>query len=187
MARWRLLEAHYLNVPGTEWEYKESDRETGRQARKIYQVPLYLNPDILTDQNDRENGWVIVSNRYDKAHPRDYVFVGPPTPNMEPIDDEATEISQGYHDRGEWKHPIENLNMTYSQSLLSEFESKLASMLSGRIDMTPPPNVPVGGVTKKQFDDLQATMKQLMEQNAALQNQIIEMQHNQKPGFVRRI
>jgi len=185
MARWRLLEAHYLNVPGTEWEYKESDRETGRQARRVFAVPLYLNPDIVTDQNDKENGWVVVSHKFDKAHPKDYVFTGPPTPNMEPIDDEAERISQGYIDRGEWKHPIESLNMTYSQSVLSEFEQKLASMLSGRVDMTPPPNVSTAGVSQKQFDELQNTVKQLLEQNASLQNQVLEATKSR--GFVRRM
>ncbi len=184
MARWRLLEAHYLNVPGTEWEYKESDRETGRQARRVFPVPLYLNPDIATDQNDKENGWVIVSHKFDKAHPRDYVFVGPPTPNMEPIDDEAAAISQGYVDRGDWKHPIESLNMTYSQSVLSEFEQKLASLLSGRADVTLP-NVATTGVSQKQFEELQTTMKQLMEQNASLQNQLLDVKQ-QRSGFTRR-
>jgi len=104
---------------------------------------------------------------------------------MEPIDDEAERISQGYVDRGEWRHPIESLNMTYSQSVLSEFEQKLASMLAGRVDMTPPPNISTNGVTQKQFDELQATVKQLMEQNASLQNQVLEAA---KPkGFVRRM
>jgi hypothetical protein len=186
MARWRLLEAHYLNVPGTEWEYKESDRETGRQARRIYPVPLYLDPKDPQDITDRENQWVVVSHKFDKAHPRDVVFTGPPTPNMEPIDDEATDISQGYLDRGEWKHPIEALNMTYSQSVLSEFEQKLASMLAGRIDMmAPPPNVSTAGVSQKQFDELQTTVKQLLEQNASLQNQILE--GAKAKGFVRRV
>jgi len=182
MARWYLREAHYLNVPGTEWEYKESDRETGRQARRIYPVPLYLDPKDPADLTDRENGWVVVSHRYDKAHPRDVVFTGPPTPNMEPIDDEAQAISQSYIDKGAWIHPIDSLNMTYSQSILSEFEQKLASLLSGRVDMTPPPNVSTAGVSQKQFDELQSTVKQLLEQNASLQAQLLD----QPKGFVRR-
>jgi hypothetical protein len=182
MARWRLLEAHYLNVPGTEWEYREADRETGRQARRVYPVPLYIDPKDPRDITDRENQWVVVSNKFEKAHPRDVIFAGPPTPNMEPIDDEAEQISQGYIDRGDWKHPIESLNMTYSQSILSEFEQKLAAMLTGRVDMTPPPNVSTGGVSTKQFDELQGTVKQLMEQNASLQAQVLE--HGKR--FVRR-
>jgi hypothetical protein len=187
MARWRLLEAHYLNVPGTEWEYKESDRETGRQARRIFPVPLYLDPKDQADWNDRENQWIVVSHHFDKAHPRDYVFTGPPTPNMEPIDDEATAMSQSYIDKGLWKHPIDSMNMTYSQSVLSEFEAKLASMLAGRVDMTaPPPNVSTAGVSQKQFEELQATVKQLLEQNASLQNQILD-QGKRSSGLVRRL
>jgi hypothetical protein len=183
MARWRLLEAHYLNVPGTEWEYKESDRETGRQARRIYHVPLYLDPKDPADITDRENGWVVVSYRFDRAHPRDIVFTGPPTPNMDPIDDEAEAISQGHIDRGDWKHPIEALNMTYSQSVLSEFEQKLAAALVGKIEMQTPPNVSTSGVSQKQFDELQAMVKQLMEQNASLQAQVLD---KPRPHGIRR-
>jgi hypothetical protein len=179
------MEAHYINVPGTEWEYKESDRETNRSVRRVYQVPLYLDPKDAADFTDRSNGWVVVSHKFDKANPRDIVFVGPPTPNMEPIDDEAEQISQRYIDSGAWKHPIESLNMTYSQSILSEFEQKLASMLSGGIPVSPPPNVSTESISKKQFDELQATVKQLMEQNAALQNRLLEQ--DQSRGLRRRI
>src|SRR5262245_3142990 len=178
MARWRLLEPHYLNVPGTEWEYKESDRETGRQARRIYPVPLYLDPKYHQDINDRENEWVVVSHAYDKAHHRDYVFVGSPTPNMEPIDEEAERISQGHIDRGDWVHPIESLNMTYSQSVLSEFEQRIAQLVVDKANQSkpfdPPPNVSTAGVSQKQFDELQGMVKQLMEQNASLQAQLLD-------------
>jgi len=176
MARWYLREAHYLNVPGIEWEYKESDRETGRQARRVYPVPLYLDPKDEKDWTDRENGWIVVSHKYDKAHHKDVVFVGPPTPNMEPIDDEAHQITQGYIDRGAWIHPIDSLNMTYSQSVLSEFEQKLATALAnlGRPIEMATPNVSVSGVSQKQFDELQTMVKQLAEQNASLQAQLLE-------------
>jgi hypothetical protein len=41
MARFRLKDKHYLHVlPGTEWEQKELDQVTGKQARKVYLVPL---------------------------------------------------------------------------------------------------------------------------------------------------
>jgi hypothetical protein len=171
MARWKLTDAHYLNVPGIEWEYKESDRETGRQARKIYHVPLYLNPRNREDWNYPQDEAIIVTNREDRAHPRDIFFEGPPTPDMEPLDDEAQTISQGYHDRGEWKHPIEKLNMTYSQSVLSEFEQQLVQSLAGAKQALP--NVAVKGVDPSDFQKLQEQVAALMEQNMKLKDQLV--------------
>src|ERR1700751_6456069 len=142
MARWKLLEGHYLNVPGTEWEYKETDRDTGRQHRLVLPVPLYLHPDNSTDWNYKEQEAIIVSNKFNKAFPRDYVFSGPPTPNMEPLDEEAEKISQEFIDSGAWKHPIDSLNMTYSQSILSEFEQKLASLMANKVELKAPPAPP---------------------------------------------
>lgn len=170
MARWRLTDGHYLNVPGIEWEYKESDRETGRQARKIYHVPLYLNPKNREDWNYPQDEAIIVTNKeYHPEHPRDIYFVGPPTPDMEALDDEAREISQGYHDRGQWKHPIEKLDMTYSQSILSEFEQQLVAKLAG--SPQPLPNTSVKGVDPAEFAKMQEQLAELMEQNMKLKEQ----------------
>ncbi|HEX4500627.1 MAG TPA: hypothetical protein VH187_05555 [Scandinavium sp.] len=173
MARWTLKDAHYLSVPGTEWEYQETDRETGRRLRKVFEVPLYLNPKNEEDWNYRSEQVIIVSNKEDPQYPRDIVFTGDPTPDMEPIDEEAKKISQDYVDRGMWKHPIESLNMTYSQSILSELEQAMVKGVVDKIQVQAP-NVSAGAVTKKQFDELQATVKQLMEQNAKLQAQQLE-------------
>jgi hypothetical protein len=172
MARWKLTDAHYLNVPNIEWEYKESDRETGRQARKIYHVPLYLNPKNREDWNYPQDEAIIVTNKEDRAHPRDIFFEGPPTPDMEPLDDEAEKISKGYHDRGEWKHPIEAMNMTYSQSMLSEFEMKIAQHLAG-VAQQQPPNVSTKGVDPAEFAKMQEQLAELMEQNMKLKEQAV--------------
>jgi len=104
MARWRLTSAHYLNVPGTEWEYKETDLNSGRQARRIFPVPMYLNPDWQQDHN--YPGEIIV--KQGKGEPRDIIFEGPPTPDMEPLDEEAEAISAKH--RPSWIHPIETLD-----------------------------------------------------------------------------
>jgi hypothetical protein len=172
MARWMLKDAHYLSVPGIEWEYKESDRETGRAARKVYEVPLYLNPTWTQDWNDPDG--IVVSNRFDPAHRRDVVFTGPPTPDMEPLDDEATEISNKY--RSEWKHPIESLNMTYSESRLSDFERAIAELLAdkGVQKMEKIPNISANGVDPKKFAELQEKVKDLMDMNAILQVELLE-------------
>lgn len=175
MARWRLTDRHYLQVPGTEWEYKESDRETGRQARKVYEIPLYLDPKDPADWNYRSEESIIVSNRFDPAFRRDLVFIGPPTPDMEPLDDEAKEISQGYIDRGAWQHPIDSINMTYSQSVLSDFERQLAQLLQGAAQRTSEAkNVSLGGVSQEDFEKLQQQVATLMERNVQLEEALTE-------------
>src|SRR5262245_6578320 len=175
MARWRLTQPHYLQVPGTEWEYKETDRETNRQARKVFEVPLYLDPRDAADWNYRSEEAIIVSNKFDPAFRRDFVFTGPPTPDMEPLDDEAKKITQGYIDSGAWVHPIDSLNMNYSQSVLSDFERQIAGLLAGAVQKAgPPQNLSVGGVSQESFDRLQEQVAKLMEQNSRLQEQLTE-------------
>src|ERR1035437_368992 len=91
MARFRLKDKHYLHVlPETEWEQKELDQVTGKQARKVYLVPRYLDPDDPSDCN--YPGEIIVATKEDKAWPRDIIMKGPPTADMEPIDDESIVI-----------------------------------------------------------------------------------------------
>jgi hypothetical protein len=174
MARWFLKDAHYLSVAGIEWEYKETNRETGRQARKVYEVPQYLNPKDASDWNYPRDEMIIVSDRYDPAHPRDIVFRGPPTPDMEPLDDEAREITQGYIDRGAWVHPIESLNMTYSQSVLSEFERSIAEIVAKQMPHGPAPALSLGGVSPGDFAKLQAQVATLMERNAQLEEAMVK-------------
>src|SRR5262245_50428965 len=123
MARWRLTAKHYLRVPGTEWDYKEQSQETGKQVRKVFEVPMYLDPDSPGDWT--ENGDINVCYA-GRGKPRDIVFEGPPTPDMEPLDDEAKEISAA--ERPKWVHPIESLPGTnYSQSLLDDLQKQVAN------------------------------------------------------------
>src|SRR5262245_29899157 len=176
MARWRLTQPHYLQVPGTEWEYKETDRETNRQARKVFEVPLYLDPRDAADWNYRSEEAIIVSNKFDPAFRRDFVFTGPPTPDMEPLDDEAKKITQGYIDSGAWVHPIDSLNMNYSQSVLSDFERQLAQALAGIAQQVKPAPqaVSLGGVSQEAFEKLQSQVSMLMERNAQLEEALVE-------------
>src|SRR5258705_4638208 len=151
MARWKLTDSHYLAVPGTEWEYKETNRETGRQARRVYEVPVYLNPKDAADWNYPRDEAIIVSNKFDPAYPRDIVFRGKPTPDMEPLDDEAQAISDA--ERKNWIRPIESLNMTYSESRLSEFERGIAELLSKGVPRVTP-SLSLGGVDPASFEQL---------------------------------
>lgn len=111
--RWRLHEPHYLKVPelpdGTrvEWEHKETMRETGRAVRKLYAVPMLLNPNDPADHN--YPGEIIVTHFVEGSTilARDYVFEGDPTPGMEPINHAAQEITDRL--RAKWDHPIDGL------------------------------------------------------------------------------
>jgi hypothetical protein len=128
MARWRLLNAHYLVVPGTEWEYKETDRNTGKQARKVFQVPAFLDPKDPADQN--YPGDIIVCHE-GTGHPKDIVFVGEPTPDMEPLDDEAQALTDSLKEK--WVHPIESLSgVGYSQSILNDLERKIDQVIASQ-------------------------------------------------------
>jgi hypothetical protein len=106
MARWRLIEPHYLKVKGVTWEYQETDRATGRQIRKSFPVPQHYHPDIEVDWTEREGrgdmGYIVVSDGHN-AKPTDIVFEGDPTPGMLALDDEAREISARFDKK--WKAP----------------------------------------------------------------------------------
>ena len=103
MARWQLTEAHALHtIPPTKWEWQQINRMTGRPERKIFNVPLHLDPNIEGDWNYQErignnivDGKIIVCHE-GKGEPKDIVFTGDPTPGMLPIDDEARAISSRF-------------------------------------------------------------------------------------------
>ena len=154
MARWKLKAPHYLSVPGTEWEYKETDMGSGKQGRKIYPVPMYLHPDSMADQN--YPGEIIVSNG-NNAQPKDIVFVGPPTPDMDPLDDEARAISAAESQK--WIHPIDSLSPTYGQSRILEWEGEMGKPTTPQVD-------------PKSFAELQATVDKLLKANATLAKQL---------------
>ena len=155
MARWRLTAPHYINVPGTEWEYKETNRDTGRQGRKVFEVPLHLDPDQPADQN--YPGEVVVCHE-GKGQARDIVFLGEPTPDMEPIDDEARKLSDSL--RHKWIHPIESLGSqgVYGEGLIEAFQREIAKISAGQ-------NVSTKGIDPAEFAKLQA---QVVELTAAL-------------------
>lgn len=103
--RWRLMTSHYLNVPGTEWEHNESDRTTGKAVRKLYPVPCLLDPRNPQDCN--RDGDCIVAHAGDHNVRSDIIFLGDPTPDMEPVNDEAQAISDSL--QAKWAHPIDTL------------------------------------------------------------------------------
>lgn len=164
MARWRLRTAHYIRVPGTEWQYAEQSQESGEQAMARFPVPRLLDPN--DPRSCRSNGECIVAYK-DSALGRDWVIEGPPTPDMEPLDDEAKAISAEWEHR--WTDPIESLPGTggFSQSILQKFEASLAAVAAG----TP---VSIAGASDDALAKMQKQIDDLVARNAALAEQISE-------------
>jgi hypothetical protein len=138
MARWKLVAPHYLNVEGVKWEYQEISRTTGKPSRIQIPVPTYLDPRDPADFTHRwgqqtrpdvhsdVEGEIIVS-RGPSVDPKDIVFVGDPTPDMVPIDDEAKEISATFAET--WRYKPETVSPgNYSQSLVDQFQIAMADV-----------------------------------------------------------
>lgn len=167
MARWRLLNAHYLNVPDNEWEYKETNRDTGRQVRKVFPVPRLLDTNDQSDYN--YPGEIIVTDGKSHTERKDIIFFGPPTPDMEPLDDEAQAISDA--ERHKWIHPIESLpGQGYGETLLADLQRQLSAAAA----LQPTPAVSVKGVDPADFAKLQEQVAALLAQNLELKAQVPE-------------
>lgn len=137
MARWKLREAHYIHAmrDGTrpEWVYKEINRANGREIQKKFPVPMHLDPKIEVDWTHRDHphddGYIVValegtSDAHDIIIERKSV-----TPGMEPLDDEAREITKQVM---AGVVPIEggSPDATYSENLLDKFIMQLAEASS---------------------------------------------------------
>lgn len=166
--RWKLRQAHYLSVPGQVWEYSELDRVTGRPKRTQFPVPRLIDPmdpadwteKVISNQGKVVDGFCIVCYE-GKGQPTDVVFTGPPTPDMEPMDDEATALSATFASK--WKHPIESLpSGGYAQVLQTQFEGELAKVQANN-------NKPaqIEGMTEL-LTAMTSMMKQNQEMMAAL-------------------
>ncbi len=165
MARWSLRNAHYLNVldalgNGCEWMHEETDRETGRRNRKIYTVPQLLDPNNVQDQNYRETGQIIVCQQ-GKGQPRDITFLGEPTPEMEPLDEEAEAISESL--RPKWEHPIDTLPANGGMN--AQESAFMKAMMDQFAKSAPAQNT---SVPMADFEALKKQVEELMAQNAAL-------------------
>lgn len=166
--RWKLRQAHYLNTPGQVWEYSEIDRTTGRPKRTQFPVPRLLDPMDPNDWTEKVvsnlgkiiDGSVVVCYE-GKGLPTDVVFTGDPTPDMEPLDEEAVALSKSFAPK--WKHPIESLPAGgYAQVLQSQFEGELTKLMANN-------NKPaqVEGMTEL-LTAITAMMKQNQEMMAAM-------------------
>lgn len=161
MARWRLLKPHYLWTKDNEWEYQETNRDTGRRAVKRFTVPRYFDPGDAADWNVKGSGDCIVCHE-GKGQRNDHVFTGPPTMDMEPLDDEAellqAEIAKNY------KHPIDALPGDFTQSILNDFQRQIDAIAL----KTPPDKVSNVSVSFQEFNELKKMVENLAKENAAL-------------------
>lgn len=168
MARWRLTAAHYLNVEGIEWDYIEKDQQTQRNKRVHFKVPLHLDPNSSADWNDKANEWVVVSDGVNPS-PRDIIFTGPPTPDMEPLDAEAEALTAVHRKRWDANHPIESLpGQDYSQSLLTKFQAQVDERLKALSGTYPTDQAYAKGIDPTAFEALQNQVAELAKQNSAL-------------------
>lgn len=171
--RWRLTAPHYLKVAilpdGTrvEWEHKETNKANGRAIRKLYAVPLLLNPDDPNDHN-HEDGIVVTHDVEGASGVRsDYIFEGAPTPDMEPLNAEAEVITASM--RPKWEHPIDTLpvngGMTSAeQAFMANMMTEFAKQVGGSL---PTANA---SVPREEYDELKSRLAKLEALIAAQAN-----------------
>lgn len=180
MARWALRAPHYLSVEDWEWEYTETDRMTGRGRKLKFKVPRYLHPD---DPNDvTQDGEIIVCHK-DKGLPRDIVFFGSPTPDMEPLDEEALAISNGL--KGKWIDAMGDAALPatggFGDAMLAKLEGALNEIVN-RLGIPKAENVSLKGADSDIFAKLQEQMAELIRKNAELEAKVNGQTLGPEPG-----
>ena len=163
MARWKLACSHYINtVRQAKWRYSHTDRTTGENVEKEFIVPRLLDvndpkcwtnrltmgaPVSVGGSADNSEGEIIVCHP-GKGEKSDVEFLGDPTPDMIPYDEEAETISATFKDHWAYK-PDTVDNSGFSQALVDRMEV--------------PSTVEVEGMK-----DLVAAMTAMVAQNAEL-------------------
>jgi len=149
--RWQLVTPHYLHTAELiEWEHSETDPITQRQNRKRYVVPLYMPADTIVCQGHGERG--------------DTEFIGEPTPDMMPLDEEARALSDSLKEK--WQVSDYGVG---SESILDNLGKHLAEAMSKGV-----PVASVSGVSQDAFNNLQDQVMELMKQNAQLLAKVLE-------------
>jgi hypothetical protein len=163
--QWRLKSPHYLNVPGTHWEQNETNRSTGKAARTVHSVGLLLNPDDPSDCD--RNGEIIVYTAIEglRAPKFGHQFIGEPTPEMEPINDEAEAISASLQKK--WDRPFD----TFQTSSEGEFSERLLAGIEKALNKASQSTGDVPGATVvpiSEYNALKDQMAQMQEQMNAI-------------------
>jgi hypothetical protein len=122
-----------------EWEYKQVNRKTGREDRKRMEVPRFLDINDPADWTVKPEGvstahggnmddvaGIIIVCHEGKGDPADVEFIGEPTPEMIPIDDEARAITATFEEK--WRYKPEGMEISHSQSMIDRFETDMAEL-----------------------------------------------------------
>lgn len=166
MARWRVTAKHYINAKqfgeDTTWVREETNRDTGRAFRRTFAVPLYIDPEdpICINKNI---GFCVVATEGSEM-PGDIIILGPPTPDMEPLDDEAKAITKA--ESVKWKDPINSLPI----SIGDDFGNQLLAMLTAQFNTVSAqgPNTSLKGASNTEIEELKAMLIAQQEQIAKL-------------------
>lgn len=180
MARWRLTESHYLNSPGTKWRYSEID-SNGEAVEHNFVVPRLMDIKDPRHHTDKDAGVIVVCYE-GKGQPSDRVFVGDPTPSMEPLDEEAREISARYE--GKWKHAIDSLPAQgFGNELLGALQAQLAAVAATQSPSSMAPNT---AIKAEEFSALKTQVDELVKQNQQLMAQLAAKAEAPKAAAGRR-
>jgi len=150
--------------------------------RKAYPVPLHLDPKNPADWNYKPSGVghvslggasfaegaIVVAHADGKHESRDIIFEGPPTPGMEPIDDEAKELSAGI----KWRDPMDSAytEMSFAEKMLADLQGQMAEALTqvGAVRAAP------ADAVISEMRETMNMMAQLMTQNTQLLQQMVQ-------------
>lgn len=168
MARWALRAKHYLSVADCEYEYTETNRSDGKARKLKFKVPRYLDPEEPGDITYSPDVTICYEG---KGLPRDIVFFGDPTPDMEPLDAEAVAISKSFEPR--WINPMSDQALpatgTYSDAMLTQFERALTEIVN-KVGI--PKALPNVAIPDDALAKIQAQMEELIRKNAELEAKI---------------
>lgn len=162
MARWRVTAKHYINAKqfgeDTTWVREETNRDTGRAFRRTFAVPLYIDPEdpICINKNV---GFCVVATEGSEM-PGDIVILSPPTPDMEPMDDEAKKITAA--ESVKWKDPINSLPINIGE----DFGNQLLAMLTTQFNTVAnqPTSASLKGASNDEVAELRRMVMALQEQ-----------------------
>lgn len=167
MARWKLACSHYLmTVRPAKWRYSHTDRTTGELVEKEFLVPRMLDindPKCWTNRsgnpvsrggNDMDAEGEVVVCIEGKGERGDIAFLGDPTPDMIPLDEEAQKISDSFQER--WAYKPDQPEQSFSQAMVN------------KADFTPAP-VEIAGI-----QDLVGAMTMMIQQNQAIIQSLAE-------------
>lgn len=134
MARFKLLDKHYINIVGCDWEEKQElqtkVRGRNRLHKNTFVVPMYLDPKDQSDHN--YPGEIIISTEESRRYPDDYItgkgFMC--TADMLPLDDEAEAMMEEWKSTYTGEHPIESLRGTMGEAIFDRLSRQLEALMS---------------------------------------------------------